>query len=83
VTRTAQELERDRAQIIQVGQRMQAMEVNGLYSEPWNKNACVDFRWRKSCDYFSHHKNFASTLEDNEFEEVPDYRGLIQLEDQH
>lgn len=81
VTRTPQELERDRRDIIAVGQRMLAMEAGGLYSEPWKHSSCVNTQWRRACEYFGPHHNFIPTKELSEFHEPADYRGLVQIEE--
>lgn len=80
VTRTPAELERDREIILAVGQRMIAMERGGLTSEPWRKSSCVNFQWKRACEYFGNHKNSVSTLDDSNFHTPPDYRGLAQIE---
>jgi PD-(D/E)XK nuclease superfamily len=82
VTRDQAQLDADREMIIQVGQRMIWMEQHGIHSEPWTKKNCVDTWWKRECDYFSPHANGDSTLESLDYQEVPDYRGLIQLEGQ-
>jgi len=81
VTRSLQELDHDREHIIQVGRRMLEMADAGLHSQPWVKKNCVDERWKRACDYFGPHKAGLATAEDEQnYEEVPDYRGLVQLE---
>lgn len=80
VTRTQQELDRWKPQIIAVGQQMIHMEQHGLESVPWTTRACVDFKWNEVCQYFSHHKNGTSTKEDTEFIDVPEYRGLVEIQ---
>lgn len=80
VTRTQEELEKWWGQIIQVGQDMIKMATEGLHSIPWNTRSCVDFKWNEVCQYFGHHKNGTSTKDDSEMMDVPEYRGLVQLE---
>lgn len=81
VTRTSDELTRAKQQIIQVGQRMIAMEAGGLHSEPWRTSACVDTKWNSACPYFSYHKaGVPVDPSDPQFEFIPDYRGLVSLE---
>lgn len=80
VTRNTDELRRGQDQIIKVGQEMLAMQKGGLYSHAWNQNSCVDFKWNETCAYFSHHKNATDTKEDIEFMDVPEYRGLVEIQ---
>lgn len=83
VTRTQEELARDKMDIIRVGQRMIAMEAGGLASEVWNKKSCVDMskKWDSICPFFTAHRNNTSTLNnDMDFEPQTDYRGLVQME---
>lgn len=81
VQRTPEELARARAQIIQVGQRMIAMEAGGLHSEPWRTSSCVDTKWNRACDYLPFHKAGRPVEPDAlDFEQIPDYRGLIAIE---
>lgn len=81
VTRTSDELARAKQQIIQVGQRMIAMEAGGLHSEPWRTSACVDTKWNRACEYLPSHKQGRPVESDDpQFEHVPDYRGLVSLE---
>lgn len=82
VTRTPEELIRAKQQIIQVGQRMIAMEAGGLHSEPWRTSACVDTKWNRACEYLPSHKQGRPVEPDDpQFEFIPDYRGIpIQIE---
>lgn len=81
VTRTPEELIRARTQIIQVGQRMIAMEAGGLHSEPWRTSACVDTKWNRACEYLPSHKQGRPVESDDpQFEFIPDYRGLVSIE---
>ncbi len=80
VTRSPEELERDRALILMTGRRMLEMERGGLYSQPWCKSACVNFQWKRACEYFGSHKNNVSTIDDPNFETPRDYRGLVTIE---
>jgi len=80
VTRSPRELEAARRQILQVGQRMIAMEQNGLDSEPWNTKSCVNFQWKRACEYFGVHRNGTDSKEDSNYTDAIDYRGLVQLE---
>lgn len=80
VTRTPTELAADRQLITTVGQRMIAMEQNGLRSEPWRKSSCVNFQWRRACEYFGVHKNGTDSRGDENYIDAPEYRGLVQLE---
>lgn len=79
VTRSPEQLRLDRDEIILRGQQMIEMASNGLRSIAWNHKACVDFKWRKACDYFSPHKDNYSTHESEDYETPPDYRGLIEI----
>jgi hypothetical protein len=78
VTRDTEHLNRDREEIILRGRQMIEMQANGLRSIAWNHRSCVDFRYKKECNYFSAHRNNNDTREDNEnfFTEEKDYRGL-------
>lgn len=80
VTRSPRELESARRQILQVGQRMIAMETGGLDSEPWNTKSCVNFQWKRACEYFGVHRNGTDSRDDDHYMEAPEYRGLVQLE---
>ncbi|MDE1766597.1 MAG: hypothetical protein KGI27_10065 [Thaumarchaeota archaeon] len=80
VTRTREDLERWKPQIIQVGQQMIQMAEQGLDSVPWTTKNCVDFKWNSACDYFGHHRNGISTKEDQELMDVPEYRGLVEIQ---
>lgn len=80
VTRQAWELEQWKAQIITVGQRMIQMAQNGLHSEPWRPANCVDLRWRKACEYFGPHKNGTAIHDDPTYVDVPEYRGLVEIQ---
>jgi len=82
VMRTPRQLERDREIMVQTGHRMQQMEREGLYSQPWTKSNCVSFQWRRACDYFSAHQYERDTREDDQmFETKKDYRmkELVQI----
>lgn len=81
VQRPQAQLQRDLDHIRSVGQQMLHMRQEGLHSVPWNKSNCVNFKWRRACDYFQPHLSGTPTTELEElFEEPPDYRGLIQVE---
>lgn len=80
VTRSPEQLRLDRDEIILRGQQMLEMSEGGLRSKPWNHKNCVDFKWRKACDYFSPHKDNYSTHESEDYETPPDYRGLVQVD---
>lgn len=80
VTRSSGELAKGQEQIIQVGQQMMEMERSGLRSIPWNTTNCVDFKWNETCQYFSHHKNGTDTKDDIEMMDVPEYRGLVEIQ---
>lgn len=81
VTRTADQLARDREIMLQVGQDMIEMESGGLNAKPWKKGNCVNFQWKRACEYQPNHLHGVSTLEDDGFyTPEKDYRGLTQIE---
>lgn len=81
VTRSREELEFDRAHIIQVGQQMIQMKAGGLDSQPWRKGNCVSLQYKRACDYYGPHRHHTSTLDDDGYETPSkDYRGLVQIE---
>lgn len=80
VTRTREELARARDEMIMMGQRMLAMEAGGKLSEPWRKSSCINFQWKKACEYFSACKDGLDTRQDDySFFSPPDYRGLVTI----
>jgi hypothetical protein len=80
VRREGEQLERDREIIRLTGLRMMEMEKGGLHSQPWNKGNCVNFQYKKPCEYFSSHLYGRDTREDEEYETRKDYRGLVTIE---
>ena len=80
VSRTMEELSRAKAEMIQVGERMIAMEAGGKMSEPWRKSSCVDFQYKRPCDYFGACKNGEDTrTNDQDYFSPVDYRGLVVI----
>lgn len=73
-TRTKEQLDRARREILVVGERMERMASKGLYGEPWNVENCVQYR--RGCGYFRNHLNGTSTLDDMGMQDVKEYRGL-------
>jgi hypothetical protein len=80
VSRSEEQLARDLHQITQVGEEMVKMAQGGLHSHPWTKKNCVNFQWRRACDYYSPHLAGESSEGNDEYETMPDYRGLVTLE---
>jgi hypothetical protein len=75
VTRSPQRLERDQSQILQVAQSMQEMRTGGLRSWPWQTEACVDPRMKRTCPYFNNHipDHGLPTSEDPMMIQIADY----------
>jgi hypothetical protein len=74
VTRTPEQLAKAKHDIVQVGQRMQAMTAGGLQSETWHTENCI--RYKNACPYYDNHLNGQDTLADITMVPVGDYRGL-------
>ena len=74
VQRTKEQLDKARQDIIQVGERMEAMRAGGLYSEVWNTESCTQYS--RPCQYFTNHTCNSSTLEDTRMMTAPEYRGI-------
>jgi hypothetical protein len=74
VTRTQEQLEKAKQDMVLVGQRMAQMEANGLASEPWHTESCIQYK--RPCGYFGNHLYGLSTLEDPKMENAREYRGL-------
>lgn len=81
VTRSQRELDAAKREMIQVGQRMIAMEAGGRHSEPWKHGSCVNYQWRRACEFFSACKDDLDTKADNlTYQDAPEYRGLVQID---
>lgn len=77
VTRTKAQLDRAKAEMIQVGERMTRMSERGLESEVWQTENCIQFK--RPCSYFGQHLHGVSTKEDLvNFQDVRDYRGVSE-----
>lgn len=83
VSRSPDQLARHRSDIIAVGQQMIAMSRGGIHSHPWNWKTCVNFQYRRACDYFTPHTQTLVQVagDDTRYEHVPDYRGLPVTEE--